>query len=319
VYNKTTPATPATNTVKINGVTMAQGLNILGAVNPANGVLYAAANANLYTRYSTLMRKYDQADRNQNILNTRVNFAASEDLDVGVNMQVKRVSYPNSYYGLTRDNQDSLGVDTTFQPTMESMVTAFYNYQKGKKGMSMNAGIAGATVCTAPGAPFNAVACADNFGPNTGARPDAAAWTSETTDVNNVLGIGLQQDLGFARLGVDYTYARSTTHIAYNYGTQAFATAASGNNAAIMAVAGTALPDMTTLQNTFTINLVKPLDKKTTVRGMYRFDSFRVADWHYDGVIKNALAAYDGGTMLLDAGPMNYHVSTFGVFLNYKL
>ncbi len=25
------------------------------------------------------------------------------------------------------------------------------------------------------------------------------------------------------------------------------------------------------------------------------------------------------GTMLLDSGPMNYHVNTFGVFLNYKL
>jgi hypothetical protein len=76
---------------------------------------------------------------------------------------------------------------------------------------------------------------------------------------------------------------------------------------------------MTTEQNMLTVNLVKPLDKKTTVRAMYRFDGFRVKDWHYDGVIHNAMAAYDSGTMLLDSGVPNYHVNTFGVFLNYNL
>jgi hypothetical protein len=86
-----------------------------------------------------------------------------------------------------------------------------------------------------------------------------------------------------------------------------------------MLLAANSLPDMTTLQNTVTVNLVKPLDKKTTIRGMYRFDTMRIADWHYDGVIHNAVSAMDGNTLLLDSGAMNYHVSTFGVFLNYKL
>jgi hypothetical protein len=31
------------------------------------------------------------------------------------------------------------------------------------------------------------------------------------------------------------------------------------------------------------------------------------------------MAAYDAGTLLLDSGAMNYHVNTFGVFLNYKM
>ena len=311
VYNKTTPA--ATK-VSINGVAMAQGLNILGAT-PANGVFYAAANANLFSRYSTMFRKYDQADRDQNIFNARVNVMALEDLDVGVNLQVKRATYPDSFYGLKHDNQDSLGFDLNFQASVDRIITAFYNYQNGKKTMSMNSGIAG-TACTVPGQIFSAVTCADTSGGNTGARPLADLWTSHTTDRNDVLGLGWQEDLGFAHLGIDYTYAKSRTHITYDIGSTALA---NPNSAALISLAGTALPDMTTVQHTLVMNLVKVIDKKTSVRAMYRFDGMKITDWHYDGVIKNVMAAYDAGTMLLDSGPLNYHVNTFGVFLNYKL
>ncbi len=287
-----------------------------GVVN-IGGVIYPALNANLFSRYSTMFRKYDQADRNQKILNTRINVMALEDLDLGVNMQIKRADYPNSFYGLKKDNQDSLGLDLNFQASVDRIITAFYNFQNGKKSMTMNSGIAG-TACTVVGQVFSAVTCADTSGGNTGARPFTDIWTSNTTDRNHVVGLGWQEDLGFARLGVDYTYSRSNTHIAYDFGTTAFS-ATPANNTAMALLAGSALPDMTTVQNTLAVNLVKPLDKKTTVRATYRFEGMRLADWHYDGVIKNAMAAYDSGTLLLDSGSMNYHVNTFGVFLNYKM
>jgi hypothetical protein len=291
------------------------GQSHLGATYPAFDF------NNLIRMYSYNSRKYDQADRNQNILNTRVNYQAREDLDLGLNLQTKRVAYTESVYGLKNDHQDSIGVDMNYQPSFETAVTAFYNYQKGQKDMLMNSGIANiaATItCSATNFGTYGYACADTIDGINGPRPNSARWASHTTDYNNVLGLGLQNDLGFARLGVDYTFARSSTHIAYNYGTQAF-NANTTANAAMQVLAGNALPDMTTVQNTITLNLVKPLDKKTTIRGMYRFEGFRVKDWHYDGVIHNAMAAYDGGTLLLDSGAMNYHVNTIGVFLNYKL
>ncbi len=282
-----------------------------------NGVTYPALNANLFSRYSTMFRKYDQADRNQKILNTRVNVMAMEDLDVGVIVQVKRADYPDSFYGMKKDSQDSLGLDLNFQASVDRIITAFYNFQNGKKTMTMNSGIAG-TACTAVGQIFSAVTCADTSGGNTGARPYGDIWTSNTTDRNNVLGLGLQEDLGFAHLGIDYAFARSSTHISYDFGPTAFS-ATPANNAAMALLAGSALPDMTTVQHTLTMNLVKAIDKKTTIRAVYRYENMRIADWHYDGVIKNVMAAYDAGTMLLDSGPLNYHVSTIGVMLNYKL
>jgi len=63
---------------------------------------------------------------------------ASEAADVGMNLQVKRAKYPDSFYGLKRDNQDSLGFDFNFQPSVERIITAFYNYQHGVKSMDLN-------------------------------------------------------------------------------------------------------------------------------------------------------------------------------------
>lgn len=293
-----------------------------GTIIPPVGVTYPALNVNLFNRYSYFFRKYDQADRNQNILNTRVNVMAREDLDVGVMFQVKRVKYPNSFYGLTKDDQNSLGLDFNFQASTDRIITAFYNYQNGKKSMAMNSGNAAvgapASPCTAANiALYGYSVCSDTLNGAQGARPDSSIWTSDTTDRNDVLGLGLQEDLGFMHIGIDYTYARSSTHIAYNFG--ATAITAGGNNANAAAIAGSALPDMTTVQNTITLHLLKQLDKKTSIRATYRHDGMKIKDWHYDGVITNVMAAYDANTLMLDSGPMNYHVNTVGVFLNYKM
>ena len=295
-----------------------------------NGSTYPALTANLLNRYSYYFRKYDQADRNQKILNTRVNVMALEDMDVGVNLQVKRSDFPNSFYGLKKDNQDSLGLDLNFQASVNRIITAFYNFQKGYKSMAMNSGVAGNAAanltCTAANiATYGYAACTDTITGTDGGRPYTELWNSYTTDRNNVVGLGWQEDLGFARLGIDYTYTQSSTQITYDYASAAFSTNTANNNA-MASLAASALPDMTTRQHTFTMNLVKNIDKRTTVRAVYRFDGFRVKDWHYDGVVTNAMAAYDGnagtgnsGTLLLDSGPLNYHVSTFAVMLNYKL
>ena len=50
-----------------------------------------------------------------------------------------------------------------------------------------------------------------------------------------------------------------------------------------------------------------------------RLEVGRVVDWHYDGVIAGAVANYDSGTLLLDAGPQNYHTNVIGLLVQYKL
>jgi hypothetical protein len=298
------------------------GLSLQALNNGANQTTGAAAGyypamTGNYNMYSTYFRKTDVADRNQKILNTRLNWMAREDVDVGVNLQVKRVEYTETTYGVKKEDQDSLGLDLTFLPSVESTITAFYSYQNANRSLVENTAVGGGTIgCT----PANLLPCSDSSNGINGKRPDSAQYTSKTNDRSNLVGLGLMEDLGFVHLSVDYTYGKSTTHISYdNLG----ATALNVNaftQATMLAIAGNALPDMTTIQNTLTLNLVKPLNKKTTVRAMYRFDGMRITDWHYNDVIHNAVAGYDAtNTLLLDSGPLNYHVNTLGVFLNYKM
>jgi hypothetical protein len=316
--------TTASPYVAVNGAAIKPAVVIVGAV--VNGVVYAAPAANIWTRYSTMMRKYDQADRDQLILNTRVNLLARDDLDVGLNGQVKRVNYTDSFYGLKEDNQNSVGVDFNFQPSATLSLSGYYNYQKGSKVQSLNSGTAGlpciatttATTATtkAQDVPaFTALACADTSGGNTGARPLTAAWTSQSDDTNNTVGLGMMNDFGFVRLGVDYTFAQSRTTMAYSFGSTALSAAPS---AALIALAGSALPDMTTVQNTIVINLIKPINKASSVRLLYRYEEMRIADWHYDSVITNAMAAYDGQTLLTDSGPQRYSASVTGLMYQLK-
>ena len=89
--------------------------------------------------------------------------------------------------------------------------------------------------------------------------------------------------------------------------------------AAAALIAGSALPNMTFVQQTLNLNLLIPISKKLSVRLFDRLELGSVRDWHYDGVISGAVANYDAGTLLLDSGPQSYHTNVIGVFVQYKL
>jgi hypothetical protein len=335
-YNYRTFEDLGTGLPGLDPATQIANLNANGTGKVVNGVTYPALNANLFNRYSYFMRKYDQADRNQNILNTRVNYQARDDLDVGVNLQFKRIDYTDSFYGLKKDNQDSIGFDLNYQPSSTRSITSFYNYQKGTKTQYYNVGLAttgtsAAAACTVANLSlYGYSACSDTTTGVDGPRPAGSQWDSETTDRNDVVGLGWQEDFGFVKLGVDYVFARSSTNIIYKYGNQAFqagqaaSTGVSANQTTLnnnfaASVAGNALPDMTTIQNTLVLNLTKPIDKQSSVRLLYRYEQMKITDWHYDNVITGVLTAADAGTLLLDAGPQNYHATLAGLFYQIKL
>jgi hypothetical protein len=281
--------------------------------------------ANLFTRYSALFRKYDQADRDQQILNLRVNYAALDDLDLGVFVQAKDIKYPDSFYGVKKDKQNSLSLDLAFQPSPDQTLYGFVSFQEGKKSSDLNSGIAtpGQASCTLANFDlYGYSACSDYLldanGNTVGARPLASAWTSETGDRNHALGVGFQRNSGFLQFGVDYSYSRSTTSTRYSFANASISAVPAVQDAAAL-VAGSALPDMTFIQQIVSFNVLVPINKKLSVRFFDRYELGKVKDWHYDGVITGAATAMDGTTLLLDAGPQNYHTNVVGVFIQYKL
>jgi hypothetical protein len=140
----------------------------------------------------------------------------------------------------------------------------------------------------------------------------------DSDDRNTVLGLGVQSSIGNLRFGVDYTYASSDAKISYTYGSTALSNVAATQAAAAL-IAGSALPSMTFVQQTLNFNVLIPVNKRTSVRLYDRVELGSVVDWHYDGVVKNAVANYDSGTLLLDSGPQSYRANVIGVFIQYKL
>jgi hypothetical protein len=273
----------------------------------------------LFTRYSFYFRKYDQADRDQNTFNVRLNYQARENMDLGLVIQMKDAKYPNSQYGLDSDKQDSVNLEMNYQPSSGSNLYASYGYQRGGKSMKLNSGIAGLNGCTLANIGiYGYAACSDTTTGLDGARPLTSAWSMNSDDRNNVLGLGFQTKVGTIQVGMDYTYSSSSTTIEYHFGSNAIS-ATAANQAAAALIAGTALPNMTFVQQTLNFNALIPISKKLSLRLYDRIELGNVTDWHYDGVIKSAMGAYDSGTLLLDSGPTSYRANVIGFLLQYKL
>jgi hypothetical protein len=296
--------------------TTACGTAGFGFAATAAGVQNATTLNNYLARYPAQAMKMDLADRDQNILNGRVNFMPREDLDVGVMLQLKNAKYPETIYGAEKDDLTSLNFDINYQPSTSRQIMAYYSRQDGTKKQTSTASGGSCTFAGLGTSLANWLAnCAMTTAgaAGTGMYPTTSLWHMTTKDTNDIIGLSFQQDIGRTRLAVDYTYAEGRTKISYDYGATATA------QAAIEAILGNAMPNMTTVQHTLSMNLLVPIDRRLSTRLMYRYESFKVKDWHYDDVITGQIQQMDGGTLLLDSGPQKFHANVFGVFLQYKL
>jgi hypothetical protein len=283
----------------------------------APGWTVAPANiAGYLARYAYESRKYDQADRDQQIFNARLNILATDDIDLGVSLQNKDITYPNSGYGLGKDRLSSINLEASYQPSSNQQFYGYYSTQEGSKSMKANAGTnaAGANnTCTfVAGGGLSTAQMASQCAQQVWLA--AAAWYMDSVDKSDLIGLGFQTTLGGTmRLGVDYTYSNSTSSVTYGYGanvlTAAQVTAANANT----------FSDMTLVQNTLTLNLLIPIQKKASARVMYRHESGSVKDWHYTGMPLGASAAEGNATLMLDAGPQDYHTNVIGVMFQFLL
>ena len=282
----------------------------------APGWVVAPASLSGYlARYAYDARKYDQADRDQEVANARVNFAAREDLDLGAALQYRTARYPSSGYGLQTDRSASLNLDANFQPMLGQQLYGYYSWQGGTRASRANSGT------NAAGAANTCTFAAGTAAPSTAqtiaqcARQvwlDASRWDMTSTDRSEALGIGWQFEIARTKLSLDYAYTRSNTAIGYAYGPNVL-------TAAQALAAGTAFPDMTFRQRSLTLQWLVPLDKAIAARFFARRETGGVSDWHYDGLPIGASAAENNATLLLDAGPTRYTNNLFGVFIQFKL
>jgi hypothetical protein len=299
-----------------------------------NGVKYfvyqPAANnfAGYLARYAMGTRKTDLADRDQNVFNARLNLLPRDDLDVGVVLQTKTVNYPNSEYGVQTDHQDSATLDINYQPSTEQQYYGFVSYQQGRRRLVGNNG---AGTCTLGTTQVNGVTltagnvmqlCAQtSTAPLTGTAAgkflSTDIWHMDTQDQNTAVGFGVRHDFGRFKLIADYSYSQSRTQIGYDFGSTALSRVPA-TQALMAALAGTGYPDLTLIQNTFSLNLLFPLSRKLSVHVFDRYELGKIGDWHYEGQPIGKTSAVDGGMLMLDAGPRDYRLNVIGVLLQYR-
>lgn len=272
--------------------------------------------------------KVDEADRDQNIFNGRLNWSAREDLDFGLNLQIKRINYPGNNFGLQKDQQNSYNLDVTYQPAFGTQITAYYSRQEGKQQAIDNYGYsndnnAAFTAATLPvyvqgicgGLTSSNIDCWLN-----NQRDPRANIRVDTKNTTDVFGFSAMRDFGWARMGLTYNYMRGKTSIAHQYGMNGGTALTAAQQAALDQYGD--WPSMATTMQSVEFNLVKQIDKRLTARFLYRYENFRSRDWHYDFL--NQYAAGIAGVSQTnvtpaDMGPINYHVNMLGFFLQYKL
>lgn len=315
VYGITYSRAALQNLITLNGAT------VNGIVQPTVAQIqnWVLLSGNLNTGG---FMKPDQADRNQNILNFRANYAAMENLDIGANVQFKQARYPANTRQLQKEDQDSYNLDLNYQPSAGTQLTAYYSRQEGKQAQIENYG--GITGVLVSGAQATLTTYATNIcGTLTvnnidcllnNSRVPGADVMVETNSSNDVFGIGLQQNLGQMKLGVDYTYTYGKSVVSNAYGPVQVASQTAAQTI-IVNTLGSTYPDLITQQNTLAFNLLIPVDKQLSARLSYTYEDFKVKDWHYDYLS----ITLPGTSLNADQGPQNYHVNTIGVMLNYKM
>ena len=308
------------------------------------GPIPTAATTNMasWLRNVDQFRRFDVADRNQNVVNARFNYGIASTLDASVAVQARDVEYPASEYGRNEHFKlTSPSVELNWQPSPTTSAYGFYSYQQGAQhqaGLQPNACVMGnfyfffsdgsvqtnATGVPPPAPTGTTLASTQQVVPanwrslcGTASAvsplfPISRTWDVSQKDHNTVTGLGLHYEAGKVLSDLAYTYSNGRTKVSYGYNP-----AALGLNATQVALAGDGWSDLVFTQNIVEANAMVPIRKRLSLRLIYRFEDGKIRDWHYDGVSVNPMPANNGA--YLDFGPQDYKVHLFGALFRYEL
>jgi hypothetical protein len=289
------------------------------------------------------MQRYDLADRDQSVLNARVNYLFHANLEGGVTVQRKDAQYPGEAGRTGRQRQDSIAFDVDFKAGPGATLYGFYGLQTAtmaQRGIQSGACVMGQTYyfysngqvlapaaiggpapATPPGTTLvgtqmvttaNWESVCGSSAATSPLFPESNAWDVRTKDRNHSLGLGLKYDFGRAKLDTSFSRSLGRTQTGYAYNP-----AALGVTPAQQAIAGDGFSDLRFAQNLFSVSLLVPLNKQTALRLLGQHERGRVRDWHYDGVAANPMPAASG--VYLDGGPQDYSATLLGVLLLVRL
>jgi hypothetical protein len=287
-------------------------------------------------------RSFDLADRRQNVLNGRVDYAVSQDMDAAFTLQLKDADYPSDLGRVGHANTNTATIDLSYRAGSNAVLYGYYSFQQAsmeQKGVQPNSCTVGSTYyfysngavananigATPPATPAGATlvgtqnVLASNWMTLCAGEaamsplfPDSRGWDVASHDRNQTFGFGLKYDFGKVKLESDFTRALARTRIGYSYNA-----AGLGLSNIQQSLAGSGLADLVFAQSMFNASLLMPITPNTLMRFIVRYESGRIRDWHYDGVAVNPMPANNG--VYLDAGPVDYRTTTVGILFHVRL
>jgi hypothetical protein len=307
------------------------------------GPLPSALTTNVASWFHAVaqLRKFDLADRNQQVINTRWNIALLPAVDVAVNFTGRTNSYPTSQVG--RDERQwirSPNVDLIWQATEERTATAFYSYQTGRlhqTAITPNGCVLGNTYYffsdgsiqtnatgDVPNVPAGLALVATervlssnwptlcvNAADTSPLFPTSRAWTVTHRDRNHTAGLGFRESFKRIVTSVNYTYLDGRSSVGYAYNA-----AGLGITPVQASLAGSGHPDTLFRQHLLDLDALAALAGRAGLHFIYRYERGQVRDWAYDGILENPVPA--ANAVYLDAGPIDYSAHVFGVFLRLE-
>ncbi|HJS36583.1 MAG TPA: MtrB/PioB family outer membrane beta-barrel protein [Burkholderiales bacterium] len=293
-------------------------------------------NMTSWLRGVTQLQQYDLADRDQGILNARMNHLFTPNFEGAMTLQWKDAQYP-AEVGRGRQQQGSIGFDFDYKASSKFVLYGYYAYQAGtmeQRGVQGYACAMGTTyhfysngqvlpsttpapagttlVSTQTVTTGNWESVCGSASATSPLFPDSRGWEVTSKDRNDTLGVGAKADFGRAKVDANFTRSLARTRIGYTYNA-----AALGISPAQQALVGDGFSDLRFAQNVFTLSVLMPIDKQMSLRLYERYERGSVSDWHYDGVASNPMPST--GSLYLDAGPQDYSVNVIGVLLLIRL
>lgn len=254
------------------------------------------------------LRKYDLADRRQQVLKARISYLPRADMDLGVTLQSKLNSYPANFGRTGDQTQNSLNLDLNYLPSAVTAFNAYFSYQTAKMKQADAADLGSAP---AAGCAVLPPSCSNSFGAPLSIYPADQYWSAVSRDRTALFGLGLRHDFGKPKLDVQYTHSTSRSPLSYTY-----ASANALQSPGFADQTGNGFPDLKYDLNVLDMGLRLPLSQRTAVRFFYHLETGKLADWHYSGLDQSTVV---NNLIYLDAGPRNYRVNVLGAFLQLNL
>lgn len=246
--------------------------------------------------------KYDLSDRDEAVLESRLNLLLTDHLDGFVSARYKNDDF-KAQHGLRDDRTFAVNSELNYSPGRNGAFFIFGSWQEREWDQ---ANIADRI--------FNA-----DVNPNPGSitYPWENEWSARQNEESVIFGGGYTRMLGTMTLKLNYSWSDTTSSTDSEYASEgALVQTVLNLGVAYPAMLGTdRMPDLKYRRQILETDLIVPITRAWDARFYYRFDSGKIKDWHFTGLQANPVP---GNILTMGMEPEGWSAHALGMFVRFS-